>query len=168
MTENDHKSTNKTKLKLQNIWSVWRINLNHYRRYTKMLHLRKVILAVICSEGLRVNYRGSVAYKSPSCHNYQQTRKCVIAPPRDKAGAQSLSMGKQGKHGHPEIFTYSQTDFLALSGRERWCQIHSFLCRRGERHAMTMGPKQDKEEMFKFRPPLPPSPLSGRWSTGAV
>lgn len=24
---------------------------------------------------------------------------------------------------------------------------------KGERHAMTIGPKQDKEEMFKFRPP---------------
>lgn len=39
---------------------------------------------------------------------------------------------------------------------------------KGERHAMTMGPKQDKEEMFKFRPLLPPSPLSRLWSSGAV
>lgn len=31
---------------------------------------------------------------------------------------------------------------------------------KGERHAMTMGPKQDREEMFKFRSLLPPSPLS--------
>lgn len=40
---------------------------------------------------------------------------------------------------------------------------------KGERHAMTIGPKQDKEEMFKFRPLLlPPSPLSRLWSYGAV
>lgn len=37
---------------------------------------------------------------------------------------------------------------------------------KGERHAMTMGSKQDKEEMFKFRPLLPPSSLSR--SYGAV
>ena len=39
---------------------------------------------------------------------------------------------------------------------------------KGERHEMTMGPKQDKEEMFKFRPLLPPSPLSRLWSSVAV
>lgn len=59
-------------------------------------------------------------------------------------------LGLLRKRGHIEIFTYSRTDFLALSAWERWCQIHSFLCRS---HAMTMDPKQDKEEMFKIRPP---------------
>lgn len=45
-------------------------------------------------------------------------------------GSEMWLHGQQGKHGHVEIFTYSQTDFLALSAWEHWCQIHSFLCRR--------------------------------------
>lgn len=37
----------------------------------------------------------------------------------ERRGEESGSSGRQGKRGHTEIFTYSPTDFLALSGRER-------------------------------------------------
>lgn len=75
---------------------------------------------------LCMSYEGSVACKSPCCYHLYYTLKYL----RPLHGEERGSTGKQGKRGHIEIFTYSQTDFLALSAWERWCQIHSFLCRR--------------------------------------
>lgn len=79
---------------------------------------------------LHMTYGGSVACKSPRCYYYYYTLKCLKPIQGEGQGEERGSTGKQGKQGHIEIFTYSQTDFLALSVWERWCQIHSFLCRR--------------------------------------
>lgn len=109
----------------------------------------------------RVSYWGSVACKSPSC--YHCTLKYREPLQGEGQRAASHSVGKQGKRGHAEIFTYSQTDFLALSSPGALMSDPLLPVQEGERHVMTMGPKQDKEEKFKFRPLLPPSPLSGHW-----
>lgn len=80
---------------------------------------------------LCMTYEGSVACKSPCCrYYYYYTLKYLKPLQGEGQGEEHGSTGEQGKHGHIEIFTYSQTDFLALSAWERWCQIHSFLCRR--------------------------------------
>lgn len=80
---------------------------------------------------LRMSYGGSVACKSPRCYCYYYNLKCLKPLRAERARERRAApRAKQGKRGHIEIFTYSQTDFLALSAWERWCQIHSFLCRR--------------------------------------
>lgn len=124
------------------------------KTWPKMLHRKRGSyedeVALIRSDSCLWVIWGSVACKSPSCCYYN---RYTLEHSRDSRGEEYGSMGKQGKHGHAEIFTYSQTDFLALSARERWCQIHSFLCRRENAMRWQWAQKQDKEEMFKFRPP---------------
>ena len=68
--------------------------------------------AVIHSDSLRMSYGGSVACKSPCCYYDRYTLK--YSEGEERRGEQLLGH-EQGKHGHIEIFTYSQTDFLALS-----------------------------------------------------
>lgn len=73
-----------------------------------------------------MSYRGSVACKSLCCfcyYDYYYTLKCSNRSTERRAAPRASK-------GSIEIFTYSQTDFLALSPWERWCQVHSFLCRR--------------------------------------
>lgn len=76
---------------------------------------------VICSNSCRSVYQRRGRMQTIILYDNHDTQS---------QGAESSSVGMQGKHGCTEIFTYSQTDFLALSAWERWCQIHSFLCRR--------------------------------------
>lgn len=93
---------------------------------------RKVIWRWGCCNSqwqLLMSYGWSAACKS-RCRYYCYNLKSIKPLRGQDQGEKSGSTGKQGKRGHIEIFTYSQTDFLALSAWERWCQIHSFLCRR--------------------------------------
>lgn len=125
---------------------------------------------------------GSVACKSPCCYYDYYTLKYLKPLQGEGQGEES----EQGKHGHAEIFTYSQTDFLALSAWERWCQIHSFLCRREnamrwqwaqnrtKRKCLNLGPFFHHllfhgrgaldAVWFSWIPPVPPYPLQSSLS----
>lgn len=63
--------------------------------------------------------KGSTACKSPCCsyhkcyfYYYDSLKSSELF---QGSGAESGSTGSEGKRGHIEIFTYSQTDFLELS-----------------------------------------------------
>ena len=59
----------------------------------------------------------------------------------------------EGKECTEQIFTCCQPGFLSLSNLKHFfTQIHSFLCRAGKLHVITVVPKQDKKEVFKIGP----------------
>lgn len=100
-----------------------------------------------------MSYGGSVACKSP-CHYHHYTLK-HLKPLRGE-GPRREESGSSGRRReawtHRDI--YIQSDRLpGIVSLRALMSDPLFPVQKGERHAMTMGPKQDKEEMFKFRPP---------------
>ena len=82
-----------------------------------------------------------------------QPQVLKAAPGREGQGEESGSSGRAREAWtHRDI--YIQSDRLPGIVSLRALMSDPLLpVQKGERHAMTMGPKQDKEEMFKFRPP---------------
>ena len=82
-----------------------------------------------------------------------QPQVLKAAPGREGQREESGSSGRAREAWtHRDI--YIQSDRLPGIVSLRALMSDPLLpVQKGERHAMTMGPKQDKEEMFKFRPP---------------
>lgn len=99
---------------------------------------------------------------SPRCC-YYKLKLFKITPGRRRGRGARLHRQPGEAWTHRDI--YIQSDRLPGIVSLRALMSDPLLpVQKGERHVMTMGPKQDKEEMFKFRPLLPSSPLSRLWS----
>lgn len=83
---------------------------------------------------------------------YPQVLKAAAGRgPRERRGERLLGQAREA-WTHRDI--YIQSDRLPGIVRPGALMSDPLLpVQKGERHAMTIGPKQDKEEMFKFRPP---------------
>lgn len=102
-----------------------------------------------------MSYGGSVACKSPRCCYYYYNLKCLKPLQGEGRGEESGSLGKAREAWtHRDI--HIQSDRLPGIVKPESVDVRSTpSCAEGENAiAMTMGPKQDKEEMFKFRSPL--------------
>lgn len=113
---------------------------------------------------------GCVESKSCCCcyYYYYYTLKCLKLLQGEGKSEESGSSGR-AREAWTRRDIYIQSDRLPGIVSPRALMSDPLLpVQKGERHTMTIGPKQDKEEMFKFRPLLPPSPLSRLWSSGAV